>query len=90
MFEDITAIRLLALANVQGRRDAGKRGRGDNGKTRIETPSELERMNQKIQEWPQTIGTDVPDGGLETLVSLGVSVSPRPRVFFADAKIVQG
>jgi hypothetical protein len=65
------------------------RGRGDNGKKGIETPPERERLNQKIQSGHQTTGTEVPDVGLETLLSLRVSLSPRPRVFFPDGKIVQ-
>ncbi|HAX75233.1 MAG TPA: hypothetical protein DCY88_05200 [Cyanobacteria bacterium UBA11372] len=81
MFEDITAIGLLALGNVQGRGDALMRGRGDKGKTAT--------VNLLIQSGRQTLGKEVPDADLETLLSLCVSVSPRLGVFLADAKIVQ-
>ena len=70
-------------------KDGETRGRGDNVQKGIETSPESERLNQKIPSGPQTLGTEVPKAGLETLVSLCVSVSPRLGVFLADAKIVQ-
>ncbi|MCA1993899.1 MAG: tRNA (adenosine(37)-N6)-threonylcarbamoyltransferase complex dimerization subunit type 1 TsaB [Coleofasciculus sp. S288] len=54
-------------------------GRGDTGSG---------GRGDSVQMGNQTLGTDLPDAGFETLQTLGVTASPRHRVFFDEEQVI--